>query len=225
MHQQDPHRDCELHQTCAPLDRARLVVIAAHGRYGSAADILKIADQIDLPDIAWIAPEARGGSWWGESFLAPLISNEPGLTSALNRLSQVTASLMQQGIGPERIVLTGFSQGACLMLEYAARHPKPWRGVVAMSGGLLGTAEHDTPAREDLLGHVPKRFDYDADLSDLRIHIGCHAEDPVIPATRVRESADTLRDLGAEVTLDLAPGNMHGVLPGDLAALRGMLAP
>ena len=216
----DPHKDCELHYAGVPLEQTQIVVLAFHGRYGAAGDILKLAEQSNCETVAWIAPEARDSSWWGASFLAPLSQNEPGLTSALDRLTAITDDLAKAGFGPERIVLTGFSQGACLVLEHVARHPKPWRGVVAMSGGLLGTSEGDGVPCSELNGYAPKVFDYECDLAGLPIHIGCHREDPVIPIARVTQSAGVLQGLGAKVSLKTHPGNMHGVLPSDLDAIR-----
>ena len=143
-HPDDPHQDCELHYTRTTFDQARVVVLAMHGRFGVAADILKLADQVNVPDVAWIAPEAAGRSWWPQSFLAPLALNEPGLSSALNRVSAIADQLLERGVKPEQIVLTGFSQGACLVLEHAARHPRPWRGIVSMSGGLPVSYTHLT---------------------------------------------------------------------------------
>lgn len=219
----DPHRNCSLHYVGAPMKQARLVVVAVHGRYGKTDDIMKFANQVDEKDVAWIAPQAAGGSWWTESFLAPLSRNEPGLSSALNRLTAITEDLAQQEIGPERIILTGFSQGACLILEHAARYPKPWRGIVAMSGGLIGCAEGDGRPRDELYGYGSKRFDYRGDLAKVPIHMSCHAEDPVIPATRVRHSADVLGRMGAQVALDICVGKMHGVVPSDIQALQKLV--
>ena len=219
----DPHKDCPLHFAGPRLDQARLVVLAAHGRYGVAADILKHAKPVGMADVTWIAPQAADRSWWGASFLAPLADNEPGLASACARLTAITEDLASRGFGPDRIVLVGFSQGACLMLEHLARNPMPWRGVVAMSGGLLGTSDGDGGTCDALLGHAPKNFDYDSDLAGIPINIGCHDADPVIPIARVQHSADVLRELGADVTVNVCPGKMHGVLPSDLKALRRFL--
>ncbi|MDA8584699.1 dienelactone hydrolase family protein [Rhodobacteraceae bacterium] len=219
----DPHRDCKLQYASAPLESAKLVVLAAHGRYGSAGDILRVADQVDAQDVAWIAPDAVRGSWLAASFLAPLARNEPGLSSALARFLAVLDDLSGMGIGPERIVLTGFSQGACLILELAARRPCPWHGIVAMSGGLIGSADTDEAPRDTLNGHVPKRFDYDGNLSSVPIHMGAHAEDPLIPIARVRHSADVLRKMGAKVTVDVSPGKMHGILQNDVSTLQKLL--
>ncbi|MEP6017079.1 MAG: hypothetical protein ABJ251_01195 [Paracoccaceae bacterium] len=219
----DPHRNCAVHFAGTPLNQAHLVVLAAHGRYGVSDDVLKLAEQVNVPDVAWIAPQAEGRSWWGETFLAPLAMNEPGLSSALNRFATITDDLAQSGFGPEQIVLVGFSQGACLILEHAARNPKPWRGIVAMSGGLLGTSERNESPSESFNGHVPKHFDYRSNLTGLPIHLGCHTDDPVIPISRVRKSKTVLEDIGATVTLCEEQGRMHGIISDDIAAIKNLL--
>lgn len=222
-HFDDPHHSCKLHKTGASLDQARLVVLAFHGRYGVAADILKIVNQVNVPDVAWVAPEATDRSWWPQSFLAPLVANEPGLSSALKRVSKVVDQLNMQGFKPEQIVLTGFSQGACLVLEYAARHPRSWRGIVSMSGGLLGSGEGDGRPRDTLNGHTPKLFEYSGKLLDVPIHLGCHRYDPVIPFERVQSSAKVLKNMGAQVILQSSAGKMHSIVQNDISALRRVL--
>ena len=223
LYDRDPHINCDLHYACATLDQARLVVIALHGRYGRSADILKLAEQVNVPDVAWIAPQATGQSWWPNSFLAPLAMNEPGLSSALNQVSAIADHLQEQGFKSEQVVLTGFSQGACLVLEHAARHPRPWRAIVAMSGGLLGSGEGDDKPRKSLNDHAPKLFEYSGKLPRLPIYMGCHENDPVIPIKRVQHSAEVLRRLGAQVELHVSPGKMHGILPHDISVLRNVL--
>lgn len=222
--QPDLHHNSPLYHVGPPIAQARLVVVAIHGRFGAPDDILKFADPTGEPDVAWLAPKATGGSWLPESFLAPLAENEPNLTSALNRITAITDDLKHKGIPPNRVVLLGFSQGACLVLEHAARFPTPWRAVIAMSGGLLGTDDCDAPPSDALNGYGPKAFDYNGDLTGLPIHIGCHLEDPLIPNERVRQSAKILAKMGAKVSVKTNPGTMHGVLPGDLAALRQHLS-
>ena len=212
-----------MHHAGTGLSQARLVVLAAHGRYGVAEDILKYAEVVNTQDVAWVAPQATNRSWWSETFLARISENEPGLTSALERLSTIMDELSQKGFGPEQVVLLGFSQGACLVLEHVARYPRQWRGVVAMSGGLIGTSESEENPSEELYGHIPKRFEYEGSLKGVPIHLGCHKDDPVIPVARVRVSKGVLAELGANVTLDVQAGRMHSVLPRDIQALKGML--
>src|SRR5215213_10213402 len=116
-----PHAGGRVAQAGAPLARARLAVVMAHGRGGSPEDMLELAESLALPDVAYLAPAAAGHSWWPASFLAPIAANEPGLSSGLGVLGGLAERLEESGFGPDRIVVMGFSQGACLALEYAAR--------------------------------------------------------------------------------------------------------
>lgn len=224
-HPNDPHLNCPLHFAGTPLKDARLVVLAAHGRYGVSGDILKLAEQVNVPHVAWVAPQAGDRSWWGETFLAPLAMNEPGLSSALKRFSMIMDDLAQLGFGPDKVILVGFSQGACLILEHVARYPRLWRGVVAMSGALLGTSVRTESPCESLNGHFPKKFDYDCSLTGIQIHLGCHLDDQVIPIARVRKSETVLTDLGATVSLCEEQGRMHGIIPDDIKAIRTLIEP
>jgi phospholipase/carboxylesterase len=219
----DPHRDSRVFEDGAPLSRARLAVIMLHGRGGSAADILSLAEHFAVPDIAYVAPEAAGQSWWPQSFLAPLAANEPGLSSSLDAVARLVAHLERYDFNRQRIVVLGFSQGACLALEYVARAEAPCNAVIAMSGGLLGTAEVDGAPRADLYGHAPKRFDYAGRLDGTIAFLGCHARDPHIPLARVRESQGVLERLGAKVTTQIYPGGGHGVTEEEVRFVRGLL--
>ena len=219
----DPHGGARVAQGGAPLPRARLAVVMLHGRGGSAADMLGLAEHLAIPDVAYWAPEAAGHSWYPQSFLAPLAENEPGLSSALRAVAGLMEQLEREGFGPERVVALGFSQGACLALEHAARAGRPLRGLVALSGGLLGTGEVDALPRDDLYGHAPKRFDYPGRLEGTTAFIGCHERDPHIPLARVRETKAVLERLGATVTAEIYPGAGHGVTEEEVRFVRGLL--
>ena len=218
-----PHAGARIVTDGAPLSRARLALVMAHGRGGSAEDMLALAKHLGVPDVAALAPQAAGRSWWPDSFLAPLAHNEPYLSSALSVLDAVIERLGDEGFGPERIVIAGFSQGACLALEHAARAGRPYRAVHAMSGGLIGTSDTDEPASEALYGRAPKRFDYAHRLDGVPVHLSCHENDPHIPLARVRASEEVFRSLGADVSLRVDPGAGHAVMAEDLAALRATL--
>jgi predicted esterase len=219
----DPHGEARVVTAGAPLSRARLALVMLHGRGASAADMLGLFDHLAVPDVAARAPEAAGNSWWPGSFLAPLADNEPGVTSTVAAVRRVLDGLAAEGFGPERVVLTGFSQGACLALETAARTGLPFRAVVALSGGLVGTADADGPPSEALYGHRPKRFDYTARLDRVPIFIGCHSRDPHIPLARVRRSEAVLTALGATVTTEIYPGAGHAVVAEEIRHLRSVL--
>ena len=217
-----PHAGGRVAQAGAPLTRARLAVVMAHGRGGSPEDMLRLAEALALPDVAYLAPAAAGGSWWPASFLAPVEANEPGLSSGLGVLDGLMEQLEEDGFGPDRIAVMGFSQGACLALEYAARSGRP-HGIVGLSGGLVGTSEAAGPPRDELYGHVPKQFAYGARLAGASVFLGCHERDPHIPLARVQESAAVFNRLGASVRVEVLPGAGHGVVEEEVRAVRGLL--
>ena len=156
----------------------------------------------------------------------PVAANEPWLSSGLAAVGRVAEDLERQGFGRERTVLLGFSQGACLALEYAARSGGAFRAVVGLSGGLVGTADADDgPRRDDHYGHAGKRFDYAAArLDDVPVLLGCHERDPHIPLARVRETEAVFGALGAEVATRIHPGAGHGVVEEEVRLVRGLLS-
>lgn len=133
-----PHIGDRIVATGCPLGEAKAAMILVHGRGAPAEDILGLAGELDRPDMAFLAPQATGYTWYPYSFMAPMEQNEPGLSSGLALIGDLVERLALEGIPPERTVLLGFSQGACLSLEYAARNAKRFGGVVALSGGLIG---------------------------------------------------------------------------------------
>ena len=218
-----PHAGQRLASAGPSLDRARLVMVMLHGRGAGPEDMLGLHDHLAMPDVAALAPAAAGNSWWPDSFLAPLAANEPGLSSGLSVVSALLDNLQRAGIGPERTLLVGFSQGACLALEAAARLARPFRAVAGLSGGLVGTKDMDEPPRADLYGRPGKRFDHDGSLADVPLLIGCHERDPHIPLARVHRSAEVLTGMGATVDTLVIPGAGHGIVQEEAAWLRGRL--
>lgn len=192
-----------------PLAQAHAAMILAHGRGASARDILALADELRIPGFAFLAPQAAGNEWYPNSFLAPLASNEPWLTSALDTIGTVLAQVAAASIPPERTILLGFSQGTCLILEYAARHARRYGGIAGLSGGLIGP--DGTPR------------DYAGSLAGTPVFLGCSEVDPHIPARRVEESAQILRGLGADVTARLYRGMGHTVNEDELDAVRAIM--
>jgi predicted esterase len=171
--------------------------------------MLSLVAELAQPRMAYLAPQAEGNSWYPYSFLAPLDRNEPALSAALASVSATLDRVQEAGIPAERTVLLGFSQGACLALEYAARHPRRYGGVVGLSGGLIGPEG--------------MRREYDGSLAGTPVFLGCSDVDPHIPTDRVLESADILRYMGARVTVRLYPDVGHTVNADELAAVRGMM--
>jgi len=194
----------------APLHRAKAAMVMLHGRGADAADMLGLAEVLAQPDLAYLAPEAPGRSWYPYSFLAPIERNEPFLSSALQILDGLTERLATAGFLPGRIVLLGFSQGACLALEYAARRARPYGGVVGLSGGLIGP--EGTPRS------------YPGSLAGVSVFLGCSDADPHIPLARVHETACVLRGLGGAVTERIYPGMGHGINDDEIKEVRRLLA-
>lgn len=221
----DPHGAAPVLRAGPRGPAARGGLVLLHGRGGTAVDIAGLATMIGAGDVAIAAPQAAGQSWWPTSFLAPLAALDPWLTSALGAVARAIATLEADGIARRDIALAGFSQGACLALEAAARGGGPLRAVLGLSGGLVGTAEVPGAVPDPALyGHRAKSLDYGpARLDGVPAYLGCHAQDPHIPAARVRDSAAALRALGAEVTQHLHPGPGHGLTEQDLAAARAIL--
>ena len=162
----DPHGDQPVLRH-GPTASCRLAIILVHGRGGSAEDMLGLAAELRLDDILYIAPQAAGHTWYPFSFLSPMARNEPGLTSGLNRISSLIDGLRREGVPPERVGLMGFSQGACLSLEYAARYARRYAAVIGLSGGLIGPP--GTPRN------------YAGSLDGTPVFLGCSDVDPHIP--------------------------------------------
>jgi predicted esterase len=206
-----------------PQAGARKGLVLAHGRGGSAPDILGLLAHAGLPDVAAIAPEAPGGSWWPTSFLAPTAVIGPHADRAVAVMADAIAILEAEGIPLASIWLGGFSQGAVLALETFARKGDGLAGVLALSGGLIGTADADGEADPALYGHGPKRFDYTGRRDGAKVWISAHERDPHIPLRLVRDSATVLTGMGAEVTTQVYPGQGHAVMREDVERLRTWL--
>ena len=206
----DPHEGQPVRSGGVPLAKARAAMIMVHGRGGSAEDILTLAPAFGMNDVAYLAPQAAGGTWYPFGFMSPIERNEPGISSGLRTIDRLRAQIISAGIPAERIFFLGFSQGACLATEYAARHAGRYGGVAGLSGGLIGP--DDTPR------------DYPGSLDGTPVFLGCSDVDGHIPAARVRETADILRRLGGDVTMRLYPGMGHSINADEIAAVKGMLA-
>lgn len=196
------------------LDRASAALVLVHGRGGTAEGILSLAGELTHPGFAFLAPQAAGNTWYPLSFLAPMERNEPYLSNALAALAALLERLVEAGIPAERTMLLGFSQGACLALEFAARNAQRYGGLVGLSGGLIGP--EGTPR------------DYPGSLEGTPVFLGCSDVDPHIPRERVLESGRVLEHLGGKVAVRLYPGMEHTVNQDELDHVRsvmGALAP
>jgi phospholipase/carboxylesterase len=205
----DPHAGIRVHRDGPELREAPAVGLLVHGRGGSAEGMLDLARALRIDDVAWLAPQAAGGSWYPYSFLAPLSANEPWLGSALALLDRLMARCGEAGLPPERIALMGFSQGACLAAEFAARRARRYGGLVLFSGGLIGPP--GTPR------------EYEGSLDGTPTLVACSDVDPHIPVERVHETSRILGELGAVVDERIYPGLGHTVIDDEAAAAADIM--
>jgi predicted esterase len=204
-----PHQGQSVLHAGEPLAAARGAMIMVHGRGGTARDIIALADALAVPGFAYLAPQAAGNTWYPNSFLSPIPQNEPGISSGLAAIASVLETIERDGVPPERAMLLGFSQGACLSLEFTARAPRRYGGVAGLSGGLIGP--EGTPR------------DYTGSLAGTPIFLGCSDVDPHIPAARVIETETVLRRLGGDVDMRLYPGMGHTINEEELEAVRRIM--
>lgn len=186
-----------------PVSEAKKVLIMIHGRGASANSILSLADNLSLPgDTAIIAPQAAQHSWYPYSFMAPVENNEPALSSALNLIDEIVGDLVKQGINRKNIYFLGFSQGACLTLEYVARHGRQYGGVMAFTGGLVG---------QEL-----RPSNYSGDFEQTPILVATGDPDPHVPVSRVEETVTQLTKMNADVLFKVYKGRPHTVTQEEL---------
>lgn len=200
-----PHSGMPVLEAGERLGKASAAMILAHGRGATAEDILTVAAELMQPGFAYLAPQASGNAWYPNPFTAPLDSNEPYLSSSLDVLETLLARV-EKTIPARRIILLGFSQGACLTLEFAARHARRLGGVVGLSGGLIGP--DGTPR------------DYPGAFEGTPVFLGCSDVDPHIRKDRVIEAAGVFTRMGAQVTMRLYPGMGHTVSQDEIDAVR-----
>lgn len=193
-----------------PAESARAAMIMLHGRGATAQDILTLTPDLRWPGFIYLAPQATGNAWYPNSFLMPTASNEPYLSSALEVITSLLDQLAQRGIPAERTILLGFSQGACLALEYAARNARRYGSIVGLSGGLIGPDE------------MPR--DYSGSLAGTPVFLGCSDIDPFIPKERVELTAEVLQRLGGDVTMRLYHNMAHTVNRDELRFVQSLMA-
>jgi phospholipase/carboxylesterase len=204
-----PHDDQPTVEGGTPLAAATAGGVLVHGRGATATSILQLGDEVHSDGMAFLAPQAARNTWYPNSFLAAIDSNEPGITSGLQRIDAAVSRLREAGIPRERTMLLGFSQGACLASEYLARHADRYGGLVALSGGVIGP--EGTPR------------DYEGTLDGTLVFLGCSDRDPHIPLARVEETADVFEALGGDVDKRIYEGMGHTVNADELASVRDLV--
>ncbi|GAA0878025.1 dienelactone hydrolase family protein [Algoriphagus jejuensis] len=187
----------EIKRKGLPLTEAKKAIVLIHGRGATADSILSLSSHLNLTDYAILAPQANGNSWYPFGFMASDNGNKVSLEQSLKMLEETRSEILKAGIPNERIYLLGFSQGACLSLEFAAQNARKFGGVVAFTGGLIG---------EKLDAEK-----YTGDFSGTPIFIGSSSRDFHVPAKRINESAELLRKMGAEVTVKLYEDSDHTI--------------
>ena len=192
-------------ETGEPLAKARAAMVLVHGRGATAEDIMTLAADLMHPGFAYLAPQAAGSAWYPNPFTAPLAANEPYLSSALGVLENLLGRI-EATIPAQRIILLGFSQGACLALEFAVRHARRYGGLVGLSGGLIGPA--GTPR------------DYPGSFEGTPAFLGCSDIDPYIEKDRVLEVATVLKQMNSRVTVRFYPGMGHMVSTEEIESAR-----
>lgn len=204
-----PHADQPLVKDGPPLASADAAVLLVHGRGATARSILQMAQEFHREGVTYLAPQAAGNTWYPNSFLAPVDANEPGRTSGLEKLADALAEIEAAGLGPQRVLVGGFSQGACLASEFVTRNPTRYGGLAALSGGLIG--ESIEPGG------------YEGDLAGTPAFLGCSDSDPHIPEERVHETAAVLETLGADVETRIYPNLGHTVNQDEIDAVASIL--
>jgi phospholipase/carboxylesterase len=184
------------------LKAASDVMIMIHGRGATAEDILSLASFFNLKDFAFLAPQATNHTWYPYSFMAPTAQNEPWLSSALSLIKEIVYDVNSAGIATDHIYLLGFSQGACLMLEFAARNANRYGGIIAFTGGLIGNQIDSS--------------NYKNDFKNTPIFIGSSNPDPHVPVARVKATTKILRGMNADVTEKIFENMGHTISPEEI---------
>ena len=199
---QDPHQSVQPLTGGLPLNQAKAAMILIHGRGSTAEEILRLSKSLYHPDFVYFAPQAVGNTWYPNSFLAPIPSNEPGISLGIKVIKDLVTQIVVAGIPLEKIVLGGFSQGACLASEFIARNAERYGGLVVFSGGLIGPP--GTPRN------------YAGSLSETPVFLGCSNVDFHIPLERVNETADVFEKMGAKVNKQIYPNMGHTIIQDEI---------
>jgi predicted esterase len=204
-----PHQGQPVYSAGQPLAQAQAALLLLHGRGATAPSILELASLLHHDGFAYLAPQAAGNTWYPHSFLAPIAQNEPDLSSALQAVADLVAQVNAVGIASDKIIIGGFSQGACLSAEFVARNAQCFGGLLVFSGGLIGPP--GTPRA------------YGGDLAGTPVFIGCSDVDFHIPVERVHETAEVLTRLGAQVDKQIYPNLGHTLVPDEIARARRVI--
>lgn len=205
----DPHKGDQIIYSGSDIENAKYALILIHGRGTSAESIIPLAEELKLKDTIVIAPQANEFTWYPYRFIEQREKNEPGITSGFALIDSIISSLNEKGVKTENIFLLGFSQGACLSLDYSARNPKKYGGIFILSGGLIG--------------EVLNKNDYDGDFEKTPVFLGCSDNDFHIPESRVHDSADLIEKMNADVIKRIFPGMGHRISIDEIEVINEIL--
>ncbi|WP_135303226.1 alpha/beta hydrolase [Haloarcula amylovorans] len=200
-----PHQNQELVTVGTPLADAEAAMVLVHGRGATAQSIVQMGSEVHRDGLALLAPQAARNTWYPQSFLSPVEENEPGRSSGLQAVDDAVERATDAGIPTEGVFLLGFSQGACLASEYVARNPERYGGLAALSGGLIGESVDPT--------------EYNGDIEETPVFLGCSDVDPHIPLERVHETSEVFERLNGDVDERIYEGMGHGVNEDELDAV------
>jgi phospholipase/carboxylesterase len=209
MSRADPHGDQPLRTAGVSPEAADAAVVLVHGRGARADGMLQFAQEFGRDDVHYVAPQAQRGTWYPNRFLAPIEQNQPHLDSALAHLGRAVDAAQSGGLPAEKVLLVGFSQGACLVSHFVAREPKRYGGLTLLSGGLIG--EEGT------------EFDFTGDVDGMPFFLGVSDDDPHIPMSRAEATVDVFEALNADVRFDRYHGRGHGIFTEEIEYLGDAL--
>jgi predicted esterase len=204
-----PHALTPVYGAGAKLEDASAAMILLHGRGATAEDILSLSTHLDLPGVAYLAPQAEGYTWYPNRFIFPVEANEPHLSAALDKVNSLVKQVEARGIPTEKIFIGGFSQGACLASEYVIRNPKTYGGLLVFSGGYIG--------------QMGLKREANGNLGRLPAFLGCSDMDPHIPLQRVQETTSLLRAMGADVTERIYPNMGHTINEEEIELAKALV--
>mgnify|MGYP001343389826 CR=1 FL=1 len=203
------HLEQPLYHAGVSLEKCKALVMLVHGRHQTAQYMLSLVDRINMPQVHYVALQAANNSWYPQKFMAPLEQNEPHLQFALETYHTHITQLVQQGIAKSKIVLLGFSQGACLTAEYAVRHADRYGGILLFTGGVIGPEG--------------TKWNYEGDFKGTPIFIGCSDQDEWVPEQRVHETAEIFKRMGADTTVKIYKGMGHIINDDEIEQARNIL--
>lgn len=192
-----------------PLNQAAGVMLLLHGRGAEARGMLGLAREFDRANWAYLAPQAAGNVWWPYRFTMPLAQNEPWVSNALDVVSALVDHVVASGVPYEKLIIGGFSQGACLALEWAAQHPRRYGGVLGLSGGLIGNGDTLRP--------------YTGSLENTPVFLGCSDKDFHIHLDRVEATADVFTGLNANLTKRIYPNMGHTIIEDEIIFIQELM--